>query len=288
MATVTDSTGSPVAGDTVTFTRLVGTGGFVTVGPVTTDANGHANNIYTTGNDLAEEVVQVSVASGVSTIYASTIITKAGSVPTAKALSLSANPTAVNAGANSTIMATVEDSSRNPVSGEGVTFSMITANGAIAPLTATTDAAGHASIVYTAGNNLLQDVVKATLTNGITAYVSIGRTAQAVGNRVSISANPSVLTPISATLILNSRILVMVTDNSSKPVSGETVTFTMVTANGAIVWPPPPPPLNVTTDTDGKAVAVYQRPASAISNQDVIRATLLSNGATDVVIVTAQ
>lgn len=285
LATVTDSTGSPVAGDAVTFTRSVGTGGFVTSGPVTTDANGHASNAYTTGNDLAEEVVQVSVASGTGTVYAATIITKTGSAPTAKTLSITANPATVQASANSTVMATVLDSSGNPVSGETITFSMVTANGTIVPLTATTDAAGQASIVYTAGNNMLQDVVKATLTNGLAAYTILGRTDQMAGNRISISANPSSLGPTTGTtpagIVLYSRILVTVTDNSGNPVSGETVTFAMLTANGTLALP-----VVVTTDTDGKAVAVYQWTATGSLAQDVIRATLLSNGATDVVIMT--
>jgi hypothetical protein len=68
----------------------------------------------------------------------------------------------------------------------------------------------------------------------------------------------------------------------------------MVTpASGTIVSP-----VDVITDTDGKAVAVYRVTTSATTattplgfataTTDVIRATLLSNGATDIVIVTVK
>jgi hypothetical protein len=124
--------------------------------------------------------------------------------------------------------------------------------------------------------------VKATLTNGITAYASIGRTDLIAGNRISISANPATYPGVTTPgIILKSIILVTVTDNSDNPVRGETVTFVMVPpANGTIL-----PPVSVTTDTDGKAVAVYQVMTTGSTTTDVIRATLLSNGATDVVIV---
>ena len=77
--------------------------------------------------------------------------------------------------------------------GEKVTFKLLTANGAkLSSLVQETDGNGIATTVYTAGNNYTQDVVQATLENGMSASVVIKKTGTISGARVSVTADTGI------------------------------------------------------------------------------------------------
>ena len=72
--------------------------------------------------------------------------------------------------------------------GENVTFTLLTANGAyLSALTQKTDGDGKATTVYTAGNNYNQDVIQATLDNGMSASIVITKTGSVSGASIKIT-----------------------------------------------------------------------------------------------------
>ena len=74
--------------------------------------------------------------------------------------------------------------------GENVTFTLLTANGAqLSALTQKTDGDGKATTVYTAGNNYNQDVIQATLDNGMSASIVIKKTGSVSGASIKITTN---------------------------------------------------------------------------------------------------
>ncbi len=77
--------------------------------------------------------------------------------------------------------------------GENVTFTLLTANGAkLSALTQKTDGNGTARTVYTAGNNYNQDVIQATLDNGMSASIVIKKTGNVSGASITVKAtNPA-------------------------------------------------------------------------------------------------
>lgn len=162
--------------------------------------------------------------------------------------------------------------------GENVTFTLLTANGArLSAPTQKTDGDGKARMVYTAGNNYNQDVIQATLDNGMSASIVIKKTGSVSGPSITVKA-----TPTSVKAFGYSTIQVTVTDgnDATKPISGETVEFKLVENNsGATLITQ-----NAVTDASGQASATYRAGGNEPA-QDVVQAKLLSNGSTSSVVI---
>ncbi len=135
-ATVKDSSGNLVSGETVRF-YLSTSNGTINQTEVTTDGNGQASILYTAGNSLNSDVLWASTSGGAST---SLIITKtAGSAYT---LTLTTNPNAVTVpygGGPFDTTVTVEITDQNGVPQSDIVVNVSDASGTTVTLTTGND-----------------------------------------------------------------------------------------------------------------------------------------------------
>lgn len=221
--------------------------------------------------------------------------------PTAQISKLEAAPADVTPGGDAVITATVvkavgkkseataEATVTEPGWGENVTFRLLTANGGrLSILSQKTDGKGEAKTVYTAGNNYSNDTIEAKLDNGMSATIVIKKTGSLTGANISsLVASPATVAEGQTSIVT-----AKVTDgNSSNPMIGEAVTFTIATneSGGCFINPANACVAGITANSDssGNAVAIYRAGgnSSTVAVYDTVRATL-ANGSTSAVFIT--
>ena len=283
-ATVTNSAGSPVRGQAVSFAFAINdSGATLTTLNGTTDVSGRAVALYRAGaanpTRSAEDTVQASVAGSVSPVTITR--TAVGGVQ----IALAAAPSSLAAGQNSILTATVTDSAGSPVIGQTVAFAFSTnrSGATLITLNGTTDVSGRAIAVYTAGaanpTVSVEDTVQASVAGSPSiGAVVITRTADAGGGGATLSIASS------ATSLAAGQIAVVtatVTDGASAPVTGQVVTFLLSANNsGAALIT-----LSGTTDVSGKAVAQYTAGANSptTSVNDTVLASVPGSAAAVVI-----
>jgi hypothetical protein len=288
-ATVTDSAGSPLKGQAVTFAFSNNSSGatLVTVNG-TTDVSGRAIAVYTAGAANPTQNVQDTVLAGVagSPSVGAVIITRTATGASGITVSIAASATSLAAGQIAVITATVTDGASAPVIGQAVTFTLSANNSgaALVTLSGATDVSGRAIAQYTAGANSpttsVQDTVLASVT-GSTAAVVITRTVgTATGFQIGVTATPTTLAAGATSIIVAT-----VTNANGTVAPGQPVSFAFVSnASGANLSP-----LNSgITDAGGKALAVYTAGSFSPNQtvQDVITAAV--PGAVAAAIITRQ
>jgi 5-hydroxyisourate hydrolase-like protein (transthyretin family) len=281
-ATVTDGSGNPASGQTVTFALLSNNSGatFKTLNGGSTDASGRAVAVYTTGATAPTSSVQDTFQASVTGATGAIVMTRTASSAapaTGLRMTATATPTSLIAGAMSVIAAQVANADGTPASGITVTFAIVRNNSGAPGLTTLnsglTDANGTAVATYTAGSNSpglsVQDAVTAGVTGSTAGAVIITRLpATGTGNRVSLVLNPATtLVTTTSNCIVKATVL---SDDGVTPVAGETVTFSIVTGLGTIT-----PPLIVNTNNSGVANAVFTAPGGATGFEAVVRAQIL-------------
>ncbi len=220
--------------------------------------------------------------------------------PTARITALSADPEEVTPGGNTVITVTVVRPGGAPAAtaggttttgttttastasgwGENVSFRLLTANGGqLSTLAQKTDGDGKARTVYTAGNNYREDVIQASLDNGVSASIVIKKTGNVLGASIKIM-EPT--TPASVKVLGYMTIIATVTDanDTAKPLSGETVEFKLAENNSGatlIVH-------SAVTDAAGQVVATYHA-GSKEPAKDVVQARLLSSGSVSSIVI---
>ena len=152
-----------------------------------------------------------------------------------------------------------------PVINEKVTFWLDSPEngGRLSVLNARTASNGQASVVYTAGNNLYPDVVRAATSVGATASVRIKKSGTAIrGTVVTLTAAPSTVAPLG-----HSTLTATVTDGGY-PVPNDRVTFSLLTSDngGALSLP------SGTSDANGQVSTIYT--AGNNNYEDVIQASI--------------
>lgn len=159
-----DSAGAPKAGETIFFTASRGT---LSPTSAVTDASGKAS--VTLSSPSAGLASIKANTPGGSQIARRTVLFVS---TTPASISVQAELTTLATGGSTAVIATVRDSSGNPVKGKIVEFSANSASsgGNLSDTTATTDAAGKASVTYTAGSS-------ATATDGIAIRASVQGTS---------------------------------------------------------------------------------------------------------------
>ena len=223
-----DSKVIPVIGEKVSFTLdSPENGARLTVLNDRTASNGQARVAYTAGNNLFTDVVRVRTGVGAT---ASITITKTGTTTRGAVVSLTpSSPASAAPLGFLTIAATVTDGGV-AVQGERVTFALVASNGASLSIqSGLTNAAGQVTTMYLAGNNNIQDVVQASLSNGAKAQVVVTKTGTAPGTSITLSSNPASVSPGTFAIITAT-----VTDSGKNPVSGKLVYFALTTSNGSI------------------------------------------------------
>jgi hypothetical protein len=230
-AMVKDSNGNPVSGATVTFNAPgSGAGGTFAGGVNTaiTNANGIAVSAVFTANSTAGSYSVMASVSGLVSVASFPMTNVPG--PAASIIATSGTPQSATIGTSfaAPLVATVEDSGGNPVSGATVTFAApgSGAGGTFAGgvNTATTNAGGVAtSAVFTANSTAGSDSVTASV-SGVSATAVFSLTNNA-GPPASITATSG--TPQSANVgtAFAAPLVATVKDSGGNLLSGVTVVF---------------------------------------------------------------
>lgn len=177
---VTDTSGHPVIGETVTFTIPVKNTGSPSLSSFAskTDAEGKAVVVYSPGiespNDSVTDALQATLSNGSNRIVLATR-KPIESALTANTISFTTTITGVAVGDSIVLKVRVTDASGNPVGGITVTFALSSAGSgtpSLSDLTKVTDGNGEAFTVYTAGGIVdKSDVITATITGADAALV---------------------------------------------------------------------------------------------------------------------
>jgi adhesin/invasin len=288
-ATVNNAEGKAVQERTVTFTLYKNNSGGTLNGTlsilnVETGGDGKAVASYTAGgaspeNDV-EDIIRVRLDNGATAVV---VITRSG---TGIFVTLEANPATLTANQNSIVTAKVIDRAGNPVSGETVFFSIPVKNSGSPQFTAysgVSDSNGIVTTIYTPGtaspNDTVNDTIQASLTNGSNRAVVITRTAGTMNVIVTLGATPATLTANQSSIVTAT-----VADNTGKPVSGETVFFSIPVKNSGT---PQLTAYSGISDGNGIVTTIYSpgtaSPTSTV--YDTIQA-ILANGSSRAVVIT--
>jgi protocatechuate 3,4-dioxygenase beta subunit len=267
-ATITNGSGTPSAGQTVTFAFLHNNSGatLVPLNGGVTDASGQAIATYTAGAINSAASVQDMIQASVTGTTGAVIITRVSSSTTLTGLRMTLTAAAISlaAGESTIITATVNDGSGSPVQGQPVAFSFVThpSGASLTILSATTDAAGEATALYTAGgttpNATVQDVVQASVT-GTTKAVIITRTA---GTGSGTTSNGTLALSVSSSVV-----------TFGTPI---TITGTLRDADGALV-----PNAVVTFAAQSSLVAFTPSSATALTNASGVASITLDAASID-------
>lgn len=180
-ATVKDSAGNLVAGDTVTFTddsteATFPLGNTATTGPDGQPNHGQASVIMKVSPSILRSVTTILTVSAVSlTTGAANLVSFFLDPVTVGSVTVTANPTTVESGGSSEITAVVMTSAGTPVP-NGTTVNFTANKGAIEPFSQTTD--GVASVQWTAP----------TVTSNTTATVTASSGGKSGTTSISITA----------------------------------------------------------------------------------------------------
>jgi hypothetical protein len=286
-ATVTNASGAPLKGQTVTFAFATNSsGGELITLSETTDASGKAVAQYTAGaaNPTAsvQDTVQASVAGSASVLLITR--TAAGSGGAAN-LAIASSATSLVAGQIAVITATVTDTAGAPVSGQAVTFAFSANNsgGELLTLSRTTDASGRAVAQYTAGASSpatsVQDTILASA-SGSTATIAITR-AVGVAPGFQMDVTATNMSPNAGEVSI---IVATVRNMDGTAAPGQTVTFAF--SGGAAPSGATLIPNNGITDVSGKALSIYTAGtlSPSVSVQDAV--LVRASGTAGVVIIT--
>ncbi len=141
---VRDEQGNPISGRAVAW--VVGTGGgSVSAQTTPTNAEGRATTNWTLGPAVGGNSVN-AVVSGVGTVTFTATATAGG--PSAGNSDVSASPSTITVGGQSTITVIVRDGSNNPVAGASVSVASSGSGNSINPATASTGSNGVATFTF--------------------------------------------------------------------------------------------------------------------------------------------
>ncbi len=235
---VTDGSGNPVNGVSVTFAVATGAGS-VTGGNATTSPSGIATvGSWTLGNTVGSNTL-TATATGSGISGNPVTFTATGTVGPAAIISVSVgdNQSATVGTAVVTDPAVlVTDSHGNPVSGVSVTFAVATGAGSVTGGSATTNGSGIAMVTsWTLGNIVGSNTLTATATgSGISGnpvtFTATGTAGPAASIAVSAGDNQSATV---GTAVATDP-AVLVTDSHGNPVIGASVTFAVASGGGTV------------------------------------------------------
>jgi len=237
---VTDAGGNPVAGVSVTFS-VTGGGGSVTGGSATTDAAGIAT--------VGSWTLGTAAGTGNNTLQAAAAGVGGTVTFTASALAGAATQMAVSAGdgQSATVgsaVATepavlVSDQFGNPVSGVAVTFAITGGGGSLTGGSASTNAAGVATVgSWTLGTVAGANTLSATATGLSGSPVTFTATGTAdAPSQVTISAGDGQSAIAGQAVAVAPAVLVR--DQFNNPVAGVTVSFAVTGGGGSVTGASP-------------------------------------------------
>ena len=264
-ATVTDQYGNPVGTVPVTFTAPAssGTSGLFSNSSTTisgtTNASGKLSETFTANAIIGNYTVSAA-ATGVATptsFSLTNIVT--GPAPTVSATSGALQSTTVNT-AFTSLVATVRDSSNNPVTGVVVTFVAPSSGasgvftGGVTTISGTTNASGQVTESFTANTTAGSYVVQATVAG------AIGPASFSLTNATGAAASITATLGSSQSVTVNtafSALVATVDDQFGNPVAGASVTFTAPSSGAAGLFSNSSNTIIGTTNASGQVSETY-------------------------------
>lgn len=247
-ALVRDANNNAVSGAPVTFSAT--SGQLVSI-VGTSDANGVATAKLTTGGNPALRTITVTASSGAQTSSVQVQVVAGATGRSVSFVNLNASSNSLQSTASSpaqgvTLTATALDASLNPI--PGVTVAFTASAGALANISAVTNANGQATAVLTTGGNTnLPPSITVTANVGTIGDSEVIQVVNPVNNITLVSSSPQL--PSGAVLTANGVTLTaIVKDSQGVVVAGIPVTFS---APGAAIQI-----TRGTTDASGTATAV--------------------------------
>ncbi|TMD10005.1 MAG: hypothetical protein E6J01_00190 [Chloroflexi bacterium] len=269
-ATVTTNTGAPAVSDPVAFSLAgspSGACGTITPATGTTNTSGTFTSVYKASSTVGTCTITANEAQ--NGLSGSTTVTQ---TKVANSNTVTAAPTFVpaNGVATSTVTSLVKDSSGALVSGDVVTFvatgSPAAACGSLSASSATTSAAGVASVTYTASTTVGFCTVKATEANtGTAGSATITQTSNpppGTPNTVDVTVSPASIPADGKT---TSAVTATVKAGAAAQ-PGDPVMFTLTGAACGTISP-----ASGTTNASGVVTATYT--ASTTAGACAVKAT---------------
>ncbi|HKV75517.1 MAG TPA: Ig-like domain-containing protein, partial [Gemmatimonadales bacterium] len=228
---ITDGSGNPVAGTTVTW--AVGGGGSITPTSVS-NAAGIASATRTLGTVAGPQTATATAAG----LTGSPVSFSATATPAAAA-NVAAN---AGTGQNATVgtalavnpAVLVTDQFGNPVSGVTITFAVTANNGSLTGASASTNASGIATVgSWTLGSGAKTDTLRATGT-GLTGSPVLFTAVATAGAATQIAINAGNGQTAVAGANVGTNPSVLVRDALNNPVSGVAVTFAVASGGGSV------------------------------------------------------
>jgi len=310
-AKVTDGANTPVKGQAVTFSFVsnpsgatlsdidAGTSDLNTATGVT-DASGEAIVGYTAGPNsptlALQDIIQASTTGATGAIIISR--RAGGTSQTGLVLTLTPTSNSVTPGNTSLLTAKVVNADNQAVSGLTVTFefsannsnaSLLSDSGTGTTVTGTTDGAGKAIAVYTAGTvaptEVRLDTIRASVTGASDVEVITRASNPGPENKVlTLAQNPA--TSPDARVVYNESSTVLITATVTRNGLAwpqEPITFSIVSGLGNIVS------AASETDANGRAEATFELPtglATPVLGTTVIAATIAGEGGSPIIVHT--
>ncbi|HYL35125.1 MAG TPA: Ig-like domain-containing protein [Bryobacteraceae bacterium] len=239
-------------------------------------SNGVTNYLfYVSGNTLSEFNLKANSGAGQTTFTGS-----AGGLSVTSPAHTSGTPVAILAygdqqsvppgGTSAPLVVRVLDTQGNPLGGVSVTFSTSAAGVTLQTPSTTTNNDGlaftTASVSSAAGSVTVSFSVSGALGGSFT--LNVGSGGGVVGGLAIVSGQGSLIREQTITSADNATMTAKLTDANGSPISGATITFTVMAGTGAlqctataIFCVPSATSLTVTTDSNGMVQADYLAPA---------------------------
>jgi len=231
---IRDGSGNPVSGLTVTFTVMTGGGSMSSNTDVTDDSGVATAGAWTLGSSPGANSVQVT-RTGVQGSPRTITATGVAGSPVKIALNAGDGQSAV-AGSNVATAPSVKvtDAGGNPCSGVSVTFAVASGGGSVTGGSATTNAAGIATVGSwklgaTVGANTLT-ATSGTLSGSPVTFNAVGTVGPA--SKITMNAGSGQTVHVGTAVTLPPSVLV--TDANNNPVSGVGVTFAVNSGGGSV------------------------------------------------------
>ena len=243
---VLDEDGDPFEGATVKFSVLLG-GGSLSARTPTTDADGQAESILTLGTALGTNKVQVNVQE-ISQVLVFSAEATLPPVPTTLSIISGDNQTGLTGAllANPFVVE-VRDENGNPLEGVIVTFAVSAGGGSLSDTNVDTDTNGLAQSILTLGSDPGTNTVDVSVEGIVKTEIfnAEGALPPPIPTTLSIVSDDNQTGLTGETLA--DPFVVDVHDQYGDPMEGVTVTFTLLTGDGALSTETP------TTDANGQA-----------------------------------
>jgi hypothetical protein len=241
---VSDATGRPVMGQPVVFASVTGEGAQLTPDTALTGADGRARAEWVLGQDPGTQTATAALALGTDDAAPSVLFSASASAGGAAALALvSGDNQTAPAGSTlpESLIVRVSDRFGNPVSGTSVTWTAF-GGGSVSAAQVTTGANGRAGVRRSLGSQTGEQETRATVSGLSGSPVTFTHTATSSGggggggggdgSRVTIISGNDQSAPAGSEL--PEPLVIRVTDNAGRPVSGAPVAWLVTDGGGSV------------------------------------------------------